>query len=218
MTKQQTLKAIGKDIQKGFLEEGSGHDWWHIHRVRNTALTIAKTETKANRYIVELIALTHELGDYKLEKDLVDRQLQKVAAFLKKYGVQKKDIEHVVGAVCNLSWSKNVEQKQPLSLEGKIVQDADRLEALGAIGIARVFAYAGNKNKPIHDPRIKPLKKHTAASYRLYKNTAINHFYEKLLMLKDRMNTRMGKNIATHRHRFLEKFLQEFYWEWNGSK
>lgn len=218
MKNQVLISKISKDIQKQFLQDGTGHDWWHIQRVWNMAKRIARAEKNANMYIIELIALTHELGDYKLEVDLVDRQKEKVTAFLQKHNVEGSDVEKVVDAVCNLSFSKNIEGKKEISLEGKIVQDADRLEALGAIGIARVFAYAGNKNNPIHDPRSKPKARHSKASYTSQKNTAINHFYEKLLLLKDLMNTKTGRAIAQQRHRFMEKYLQEFYSEWQGKK
>lgn len=218
MTKAQTIQLIARDIKKQFLKDGSGHDWSHIERVWTMARNIARKEKNANVFLAEVIALTHELGDYKLEPDLVDRQEEKVRKFLQKHFIDTKDIEYVVHAVCNLSFSKNVEGKKELSLEGKIAQDADRLEALGAIGISRVFAYAGSKGNPIYDPSIKPKLKHTKKSYMHEKNTAINHFYEKLLLLKGRMNTKTGKRIAAARHRFLEQYLKEFYAEWKGEK
>lgn len=218
MSKAQTIQLIAQDIKQQFLKDGSGHDWSHIERVWKMARTIAKKEKGANIFLTEIIALTHEVGDYKLEPDLVDRQEAKVTKLLQKHKLDSKDIEYIVHAVCNLSFSKNVEGEKELSLEGQIAQDADRLEALGAIGISRVFAYAGSKGNSIYDPSIKPKLKHTKKSYMHEKNTAINHFYEKLLLLRDRMNTKTGKKIATVRHRFLELYLKEFYAEWEGKK
>ena len=212
------IKKISKNIRLQFLKDGSGHDWWHIDRVWKISKNIAKKEKGSNLLLVELIALTHELGDYKLEKDSVNRQEERIKEFLEKHKVATPLLEKVIKNASSISWNKNINNKQELSLEGRIVQDADRLEAIGAIGIARVFAYAGHKNNLIHDPRVSPKLGRSPKFYRNYRNTAINHFYEKLLLVKNSLNTKTGKKLAEHRQRFMENYLKEFYSEWDGLK
>ncbi|MBI4895453.1 MAG: HD domain-containing protein [Candidatus Aenigmarchaeota archaeon] len=203
-----------KDHVKQILErESTGHDWWHIERVWKVAKYLAEKE-KANLFIVELAALLHELGDRKLT-GLPETTSKPARNFLEKLNIEGTIINHVCEIIDNMSFSKNVDKIQKLSLEGIIVQDADRLDALGAIGIARCFSYGGKKETPLHDPEITPIK-HTKESYKKT-TTSINHFYEKLLLLKDLMNTKTARQMAENRHKFMEKYLDEFYIEWDGK-
>jgi uncharacterized protein len=218
MGEKEILKKTEKFIREKFSKDRGGHDWWHLQRVLNLAKRMAELE-KADIFVVKMSSLLHDLGDYKLEPDGKDRQKEKVSAWLKNVGVSNKDAEAILDIVINLSFSKNITQKRKLSLEGQIVQDADRLDALGAMGISRVFAYAGLKQNPIYNPAVKP--KNPKALSKVYKksqSTAINHFYEKLLLVKDKMNTSAGKRLALQRHEFLELYLKEFFAEWEGRK
>lgn len=205
--------------------EGSGHDWWHIHRVHNNAKLILQTETSANHFIVEMAALLHDIVDPKVEDALT---LDELRDYLEKdrsrpmptgIGISPKDIDHILHIVDNMSYSKNVGNKKELSLEGRIVQDADRLDAIGAIGIARCFTYGGTKGREIYNPETPFIEPKDTAEYRsLVKGPSLNHFYEKLLKLKDLMNTESAKRIAQQRHTFMEAYLDQFYAECNGKK
>jgi len=194
--------------------DSSGHDWWHCHRVRQMALRIAKKEG-ADEFVCELAALLHDVADEKLNTSK-EAGIMKVRQWLETHVKDAHKLEHVLDIIATLSY--NGGHHPPMkTLEGQIVQDADRLDALGAIGIARAFAYAGWKGHILYDPEAKPREVISAHEYRNEKGTAINHFYEKLLKLKDTMNTEWGKRIALQRHQVMEQYLAQFYQEWDSS-
>lgn len=210
------------DIVKNFVKEkcendSSGHDWWHIQRVYNNAMLINKEE-KANEFIITLIVLMHDLYDHKFFDGNIEEKLIETLKDLKIYdNISQGDIENIVNSCVNLGFSANLNVKKNLSLEGKIAQDADRLDATGAIGVARAFTYGGKKGKLIHNPDSNHVttKEEYATSGSA---TSINHFYDKLLKVKDLMNTQVAKEIAVERHKFVEEYLREFLDEWNGIK
>ncbi len=193
----------------------SGHDWWHIDRVRNNAVTIARKEN-GNVFLCELTALLHDVTDEKLcaNVELAEQQLKE---WLDDQQLPPSIIEQVLEIISTMSFKGG--SRPPMStLEGRIVQDADRLDAIGAVGISRVFAYAGANGRPVHDPNLKPRETMTKEEYRSGQDTAINHFYEKLLKLKQLMNTEYGKQLAEQRHIYMEQYLEQFYGEWDGSR
>lgn len=214
---QVIIQATQQYIQEKFSGEGSGHDWWHMQRVWNTATHIGKQEN-ADLFIVSLAALLHDIGDHKFHNGDETAGVRLATEWLNKLNVPADVIAQVCNIISNVSY-KGAQQETPMeTLEGKVVQDADRLDAIGAIGIARVFAYAGFKHHEIHNPDRQPEKHLTFEDYKKSKNTAINHFYEKLLLLKDRMQTATGKAMAEERHQFMEMYLSQFYQEWEGEK
>ena len=194
-----------------------GHDWWHIYRVWNLAKQISKTEA-ADGFIVELGALLHDIADSKFHDGNEDIGPYKAREFLTSVGAKKETIKHIEEIISNISFKGGKHSQRFRSIELDIVQDADRLDALGAIGIARTFNYGGYKNREIYNPNIKPNLNMSKEEYKNSNAPSINHFYEKLLLLKDRMNTKTGKAMAEHRHRYMEGFLEEFYSEWEGKK
>ena len=194
----------------------SGHDWWHIERVWNNTKLLLETES-ADRMVCELTALLHDIADSKFHDG--DEQLgPRIAGeFLTGIGVDNDIVEHVQHIILHMSFKASFGEVTFHSKELEVVQDADRLDAIGAIGIARAFNYGGYKNREIYNPNI-PVDEHlTKESYKNTQAPTINHFYEKLLLLRDRMNTASGKRIADSRHHFMELFLQQFYGEWNGE-
>ncbi len=193
-----------------------GHDWFHIERVYNNALLIAQTET-VNTTVVCISALLHDIADSKFYNGDETVGPRKASVFLENQQVDKKTILHVVAIIENISFKGGNKQQTFYSKELEVVQDADRLDAMGAIGIARAFNYGGYKNRKLYDPSIKPNLIMTPEEYKQSTAPTINHFYEKLLLLKDKMNTPTGKKIAIERHRFMEDFLSQFYKEWNGE-
>ena len=206
----QKTEAFVKDRLEG---DGTGHDWWHIHRVRNTALSIAQEE-HADSYIVELAALLHDIADHKFHDG--DETVGPMVArdWLNSLNVDDKTIDHVCEIIADLSFKgANVPTPMP-TLEGKIVQDADRLDAMGAIGIARAFAYGGNKNRELHNPMVKPTLHNSFEEYKKDTGPTINHFYEKLFLLKDLMNTESGKKKAEDRHKYMQEYVKRFLNEW----
>ncbi len=213
---EQTI-AFLKETLKG--AEG-GHDWFHTQRVFNNAILIAKDE-KVNVLVVSLGALLHDIADAKFHKG--DETLgPKIAKdFLTALKVDPKVVDHVVHIVAYSSYKNSLNQKKGKksfnSLELQVVQDADRLDAIGAVGIARAFNYGGYKNRPLYDPTIPPKLDMDKETYKKSVAPTINHFYEKLLLLKDQMNTRTGKSLAEDRHDFMLLFLEQFYREWRGT-
>lgn len=193
----------------------AGHDWWHIERVRRNALRIAKEE-KADLLIVELAALLHDIADSKFNNGDETIGPKKAKEFLESIHINEKIIEHVVKIIENISFKGGHKSSDFQSTELHIVQDADRLDALGAIGIARAFHYGGFKNRDLYDPAIKPNLSMTKEEYKNSSAPTINHFYEKLLLLKDKMNTSAGKKLAGKRHDFMVDFLEQFFDEFNG--
>jgi uncharacterized protein len=201
-----------KDQLKG--AEG-GHDWFHIERVYNNALLISKKET-ANTFVVSLAALLHDIADSKFHNGDESIGPKIAKEFLQTQNIKLEIIEHIVNIIKNTSFKGGNFTKDFESKELDIVQDADRLDAIGAIGIARCFNYGGFKEREIYNPKIKPNLKMTKEEYKNANAPSINHFYEKLLLLKNKMNTNTGKALAEKRHAFMLLYLDQFYREWNG--
>lgn len=210
---ENTIDFVKKELKDA---EG-GHDWFHIERVYKNALLISKTE-KVDTTVVILAALLHDIADSKFHGGDDTVGPQKARLFLSREGVDDELIEHVVKIIENVSFKGGNVSQSFHSKELEVVQDADRLDALGAIGIARTFNYGGFKNRKIYDPEIQPKLRMSPSEYKKTTAPTINHFYEKLLLLKERMNTETGKRIATARHKFMEEFLGQFYAEWDGEK
>lgn len=208
---ENTIVFVKKTLENA---EG-GHDWFHIERVYKNALLIAKNE-QVNTFIVALGALLHDIADSKFHNGDETLGPKLAREFLLKQNVDTLIMEHVIKIIENISFKGGNEMAQFKSLELDVVQDADRLDAIGAIGVARCFNYGGFKNRAIYDPEIEPNLKMTKEAYKNSSAPSINHFYEKLLLLKDRMNTKTGSKIAKKRHEFMLSFLKQFYSEWEG--
>jgi uncharacterized protein len=204
-------------IRQKLSGEGSGHDWWHIYRVWQTARHIAAEEPEADKAIVELGALLHDIADWKFHDGNDEAGPKAAREWLESLDAKEEDILQVEGIIRKVSFKGAGVKPQNLNLETKIVQDADRLDAIGAIGVARAFAYGGHKNREMYNPEAKPEIHQTAEQYKANESSTINHFYEKLLLLKDRMQTKTGQQVAERRHKYMEGFLKEFYAEWNGE-
>ncbi len=215
MNKPEVIKNTVEFVQKTLGDAEGGHDWFHIQRVYNNAKLIAEGEN-ANRFIVKLGALLHDIADYKFHNGDESKGPQMASDFLKTQEVSKEDTAHIIKIIENVSFKGGNEKQSFNSTELQIVQDADRLDALGAIGIARTFNYGGFKGRALYDPEIEPNLNMTKEEYKASTAPTINHFYEKLLLLKDLMNTETGRKIAEERHRFMENYLQQFYSEWDG--
>lgn len=195
----------------------SGHDWWHVYRVWNLSKVIAKDEENVNLFIVELGALLHDIADSKFHNGDETIGAKKAHEFLHSLNVNAKVIEHVVNIITHISFKGGNHIQNFKSRELDVVQDADRLDAMGAIGIARTFNYGGHKGREMYNPDIKPNLSMNKEEYKKNNSPTLNHFYEKLLRLKNRMNTDTGKKMAEHRHAYMEDFLTEFYSEWDGK-
>ena len=210
---QKTIEFVK---QKLFNAEG-GHDWFHIERVYKNCLLIAKTEN-CNLLVVQLGALLHDIADSKFHdgNELIGPETARF--FLENQNVDEITIQHVIDIIENISFKGGNFNKKFNSIELQIVQDADRLDAIGAIGIARTFNYGGFKNRVIYNPDIPANLSMTKEEYKNSESPTLNHFYEKLLLLKDKMNTDTGKKLAENRHEFMNLFLEQFYSEWNGEK
>lgn len=209
MDKASIIGQTRNYIQRLFEGEGTGHDYLHIERVVTNALQIQKTEG-GDRFIVEMGALLHDVGDHKLFEES-PREL--IGAYLGELDLGSDQQEAIISIAEQVSFKGKQQKEKPDSLEGEIVQDADRLDAIGAIGIARTFTYGGSVNQPIFDPKSNPTEHKSFEEYKEQRSTTINHFYEKLLLLKDRMNTATGKKLAAERHKFMIDFLNQFYSE-----
>jgi uncharacterized protein len=218
MTDSQIVQKTADFVKEKFSSEGTGHDWWHMYRVWQLARHIAQKEGKVNMLIVELGALLHDIADWKFHDD-PSAGAKETRDWLEKLKVDASIIDEVAFIVEHISYKGGFNKYQMRTLEGKIVQDADRLDALGAIGVARTFAFGGASGRAMYNPDIKPIEYKSLQQFKekIPHNHTINHFYEKLLLLKDKMNTKTGKHIALGRHRYMEKFLQEFYAEWEGK-
>ncbi len=213
----EILQKTEQYVREQLEGEGSGHDWWHIHRVRNTAVSIANEES-ADLFIVELAALLHDIADHKFHDGDEEIGPRVAGEWLQLMNVDVKSIEHVQEIIADLSF-KGAKVETPMrTIEGQAVQDADRLDALGAIGIARAFAYGGHKNRELYNPNVLPTQHDSFDAYKNDKGHTINHFYEKLFLLKDRMNTDTGKKLAIERHEFMKDFVNRFYAEWDGKQ
>lgn len=203
-----------KETLKG--AEG-GHDWWHIYRVWKNSKLINETE-QAGSFIIELGALLHDIADSKFYDGNEEIGPQKARVFLESLSVNEGDIEHIVNIIQNISYKGGNFKQNFQSSELDIIQDADRLDAIGAIGIARTFNYGGFKNRELYNPEIPPQLNMSKEEYKNSTAPTINHFYEKLLLLKDKMNTQTGKEIAQQRHLFMKQYLEQFYNEWEGEQ
>lgn len=216
MNKNEALTKTETYVRQKLEGEGSGHDWWHIHRVRNTALKLAKKE-QADLLIVELAALLHDIADHKFHGG--DEKIGPATArkWLENLKVREPVIKNVCDIIRDVSF-KGAEVETPMkTIEGKVVQDADRLDALGAIGIARAFAYGGYKERELYNPEITPESHHSFEEYKNSTGPTLNHFYEKLFLLKDRMNTDTGRRLAEKRHHFMKEYVNRFLAEWKGN-
>lgn len=207
MNKEEIIERTRTFVQNYHQHDYGGHDWLHIERVTNLAKTISNHEG-GDPFVIELAALLHDVPDEKLGGS-EEEGLAHVHQFLRTNGVEERTISTIHTILATMSFKGG--NRAPMStLEGRIVQDADRLDAIGAIGIARTFAYSGAKGQPIYDPNLSPRDHMTYEEYRHGKSTAINHFYEKLLKLKDGMNTNFGKKLAEERHAFMIIYLDQF--------
>ncbi|MBV8255490.1 MAG: HD domain-containing protein [Chitinophaga sp.] len=212
---QQIIDATVAYVQRELAEAEGGHDWWHIYRVWNQTKRIAKSEN-VNMLVVELGALLHDIADSKFNGGDEEIGPAKAVAFMQQQGLSEEVIKHVENIVRYISFKGGHNENGFYSLELGVVQDADRLDAIGAIGIARAFNYGGFKNRMIYDPNISPVMQRSKEDYKHNNAPTINHFYEKLLLLRDKMNTETGKQLAAQRHQFMEQYLEQFYAEWEG--
>ena len=203
-------------VKQQLINAESGHDWFHIERVYKNALFISESET-CDLEIVKLGALLHDIADSKFTNGDETVGPKTARVFLESINAPEETIVHVINIIENISFKGGNFDKQFNSIELEIVQDADRLDAIGAIGIARTFNYGGFKNRQIYNPAFPPKLNMTKEEYKKSEAPTLNHFYEKLLMLKDKMNTKTGKELAQERHLFMEKFLSQFYAEWDGE-
>ena len=214
MTQNDIIQKTTEYIKQEFGDDSSGHDWWHIYRVWKNAITICKHE-KADLFIVQLAALLHDLDDWKFSEN-EDETPRRAKAWMESCGVDSKINDAVCEIIMHVSYKGAQVENKMKSIEGFIVQDADRLDAIGAIGIGRAFAYGGYKNRPLYDPEMSNQMHASFEQYKNSKSATINHFYEKLLLLKDMMNTTTAKKIAEQRHEIMLRFLDQFMNEWEG--
>lgn len=216
MTELEILQKTAQYVEEKLTGEGSGHDWWHIVRVRHMAERLA-LEEGADSFICQMAALVHDLADEKVAGS-EEAGLAEVCQLLDSLGLFDHQTQEILTIIQGISYKGGTLRDVPLSLEGQIVQDADRLDAIGAIGVARTMVFSSHKQRPIHDPQVAVREQMTLEEYRSNQGTAISHFYEKLLKLKDLMNTQTAKRLAQGRHDFLELYLEQFYAEWNAER
>lgn len=216
MQKDKIIKSAETYVKEELRSAEGGHDWWHVYRVWKTACRIAQSED-VDLFVVELAALFHDIADPKFYGGDEEIGPMKAQNFLQASGVDSKTTDHILGIIRNMSFKNSLGTVNFHSQEMDVVQDADRLDAIGAIGIARAFNYGGFKNRPLYDPAIRPNLNMSKEEYKKGKSPTINHFYEKLLLLKEKMNTETGRTLAEERHRFMEEFLHRFYNEWEGN-
>ncbi len=212
---QNTIEFVKKELQNA---EG-GHDWFHIERVFKNTILISRKE-KVDVFVVSLAALLHDIADPKFHNGDETIGPKIALKFLENQKIDTKISNHIINIIKHISYKNSFDKNEEKfsSKELEVVQDADRLDAIGAIGIARCFNYGGFKNRALYNPEILPNLNMTKEEYKNSDAPTINHFYEKLLLLKDKMNTKAGKQIASERHQFMETFLTQFYNEWNGVK
>ncbi len=216
MEKKEIIAITENYVKTNFIKESTGHDWWHIKRVHDLAIKINEKEKK-NSFIIEMIALLHDVFDEKFSKGNVVENLVELMKKLNIYNqIDKDDLENILNSINNLGF-KGGFNKAEISDEGKIVQDADRIDSIGAIGIARCFAFGGKKGNTIYNPDMGIIEIQNYEEYRNKERHSINHFYEKLLKIKDTINTETAKEIAIERTKYMENFLDEFYKEWKGQ-
>lgn len=216
MEKEDVIRQTADYARQTLEGEGSGHDWLHVYRVWINAVHIGKKEN-ADMLVVELAALLHDIADWKFQGGDDSIGPKKAKEWLEKLNVEESVISHVCEIIKELSFKGTGVKSNIKTKEGMVVQDADRLDAIGAIGIARAFAYGGHKGREIYNPEIKPVMHGSFEQYKNTVGTTVNHFYEKLLLLKDLMNTEAGKKIAEERHNYMEQYLDKFFKEWDGK-
>lgn len=216
MNKQLIIDAVVQYVKNELSTAEGGHDWWHIYRVWKLAKKISEKEG-GDRFTISLGALLHDIADAKFYNGNEDVGPDKAMQFLSHWQLKKETAEEVLKVIRFISFKNSDKMPGTTSLEFKIIQDADRLDAMGAIGIARAFNYGGYKNREIYNPGIKPQPSQSKQEYKGSKAPTINHFYEKLLLLKNLMNTATGKKLAKERHAFMEIYLKQFYNEWEGN-
>ncbi|MED3625068.1 HD domain-containing protein [Bacillus thermocopriae] len=214
--KKNIIEETERFVRKELGDDVTGHDWFHVDRVRRNALHICKQEGKGDPFIIEMAALLHDIPDEKLNESM-EKGEQKLHSFLESLPIGTIAKAHIKKIVNTISFKGGHTSKLE-TVEAEIVQDADRLDAIGAIGIARVFAFGGKKGQPIYDPGIQIRREMSLEEYRNGKSTSIHHFYEKLLKLRDLLNTKTAKDMAEERHRMMEAFLDQFFSEWNGRE
>ena len=218
MNKKKIIQNTIRFVKKTLEGSEGGHDWFHVNRVYKNALLIAKNE-KVDLFVVQLGALLHDIADAKFYDGDESIGPKKARDFLESQQVEETVISHVENIILFISYKSSFDHNRIFSSpELNVIQDADRLDAIGAIGIARCFNYGGFKNRTLYDPEIEPNLKMTKEEYKKSNAPTINHFYEKLLLLKDKMNTKTGLIIAQRRHSFMDEFLQQFFDEWDGLK
>ena len=215
MNQEQIIERTVDFVKAVLADAEGGHDWWHIYRVWKSAKQIAQSE-EVDLFVVELGALLHDIADSKFHGGDESVGPQKARAFLQSLNVDEAVIVHVENIISNISFKGGNQIQHFKSAELDVIQDADRLDALGAIGIARTFNYGGHKNREIYNPDIEPNLNMSKEAYKNSVAPTLNHFYEKLLWLKDRMNTKAGRKMAEKRHAFMETYLEQFYQEWEG--
>jgi uncharacterized protein len=215
MNNAEIIQKTAEYVKSEFERDSTGHDWWHIYRVWKNSLAICQHE-KADVYTVELAALLHDLDDWKLSPS-ADGTPIRALAWLHQMEVPPAVADHICEIITHLSFKGAGVEEKISTIEGMIVQDADRLDAIGAIGIARAFAYGGHKNRQLHNPDEAPQMHQSFEQYKNSQGSTINHFYEKLLLLKERMNTPTAKRIAEERHAYMEQFLNRFLKEFEGQ-
>lgn len=213
---QQIIEETVEFVKEALKGAEGGHDWWHTQRVWETAKSIAQKE-EADEFVVELGALLHDIADSKFHHGNEEIGPKIASEFLEKQEVEAEVIEQVEAIIRNISYKNSLSGNNYHSPEFDIVQDADRLDAIGAIGIARTFNYGGHINAEMYNPEILPRKGLSEAEYKGSRSPTLNHFYEKLLLLKDKMNTKTGRKLAENRHFFMERFLIQFYKEWDSD-
>jgi uncharacterized protein len=216
MKESEAIKKTENFVSAYFKDEGSGHDWFHVDRVRKMAISIGVSEG-CDLFVVEMAALLHDLDDWKLNVSKSD-VVSKTENWLNRLAIDPDVSTFILRIIAEVSYKGAATETPVSSKEASVVQDADRLDAIGAIGIARTFAYGGHKNRLIYDPSVPPVMHVDFGEYQKSYAPTINHFYEKLLLLKDRMNTETAKKIAEGRHEFMEKYLAQFYDEWDAKK
>ena len=217
MTNNQLIEATKRFVKETLEHAEGGHDWFHTERVYKNAMLICKNEP-VDILVVQLSALLHDIADSKFHDGDETIGPKMTREFLFKNNIDSSVIEHVVNIVQHISFKNSLDGASSFtSKELEVVQDADRLDAIGAIGIARCFNYGGFKNRPLYDPSVQPNLNMTKSEYKVSTSPTINHFHEKLLILKDKMNTKTGKQIAEKRHQFMELYLKQFYAEWEGK-
>ena len=218
MDAESLVKQTAEYVKSKLEREPTGHDWWHAYRVWKMALRIAKEEGDADLLVVQLAALLHDIADWKFHGGDHSAGVRMAREWLEKLKLDERIISHVCEIIEGISFRGAGVKTKLRTREAMIVQDADRLDALGAIGIARCFATGAKLNRQIYDPEIKPKIHRSFEEYKKAESTSINHFYEKLLLLKDLMHTETAKRIAEERHKFMELFLERFFEEWEGRK